>query len=258
MLLLSRHCAKRLCQPCAGDSSTVIRAFWIRGAVHGRRSYQTTRPTKREQEKAVKQAYPHKGFYAELILSLPVQQSSDPPSLPLSTEPSTGSSQPSAAELQIQSKEVHPVTPSHSQPVQPGYLSTSDQDVPEATWQTINSVAIPPKPAEPENCCMSGCVHCVWDDYSDELESWAVRVAEAKARASSTNQLEDLRQKPREEVDAASKSMDDDGGSSGSSWSAGPSDDLVQSTGEDILEDLPVGVREFMKLERKLKDKGRT
>jgi len=31
-------------------------------------------------------------------------------------------------------------------------------DTPDATWQTINGVPIPPRPAEPDNCCMSGCV----------------------------------------------------------------------------------------------------
>jgi len=31
-------------------------------------------------------------------------------------------------------------------------------DVPDATWRTINGVPVPPRPAEPDNCCMSGCV----------------------------------------------------------------------------------------------------
>lgn len=31
-------------------------------------------------------------------------------------------------------------------------------ETPDATWQTINGVPIPPRPAEPDNCCMSGCV----------------------------------------------------------------------------------------------------
>jgi hypothetical protein len=28
---------------------------------------------------------------------------------------------------------------------------------PDATWRTINGVPIPPRPGEPDNCCMSGC-----------------------------------------------------------------------------------------------------
>jgi len=31
-------------------------------------------------------------------------------------------------------------------------------DTPDTTWQTINGVPVPPRPAEPDNCCMSGCV----------------------------------------------------------------------------------------------------
>ena len=31
-------------------------------------------------------------------------------------------------------------------------------DTPDATWRTVNGVPIPPRPAEPDNCCMSGCV----------------------------------------------------------------------------------------------------
>lgn len=34
----------------------------------------------------------------------------------------------------------------------------STPDTPDATWRTINGVPIPPRPAEPDNCCMSGCV----------------------------------------------------------------------------------------------------
>lgn len=34
----------------------------------------------------------------------------------------------------------------------------STSDTPDATWRTINGVPVPPRPAEPENCCMSGCV----------------------------------------------------------------------------------------------------
>lgn len=34
----------------------------------------------------------------------------------------------------------------------------STSDTPDATWRTINGVPVPPRPAEPDNCCMSGCV----------------------------------------------------------------------------------------------------
>ena len=37
-----------------------------------------------------------------------------------------------------------------------GYQRQSD--TPDKTWRTINGVPIPPRPGEPDNCCMSGCV----------------------------------------------------------------------------------------------------
>lgn len=38
-----------------------------------------------------------------------------------------------------------------------GYQSSVSK-TPDATWKTINGVPIPPRPMEPDNCCMSGCV----------------------------------------------------------------------------------------------------
>lgn len=38
-----------------------------------------------------------------------------------------------------------------------GYQS-SVSETPDATWRTVNGVPIPPRPSEPDNCCMSGCV----------------------------------------------------------------------------------------------------
>ena len=59
-------------------------------------------------------------------------------------------------------------------------------DKPDATWRTIHGVPIPPRPTEPDNCCMSGCMHCVWDDYRDDIEMWATRVTEAQAESART------------------------------------------------------------------------
>jgi len=98
---------------------------------------------------------------------------------------------------------------------------------------------------------MSGCVHCVWDDFRDEMEEWAARVEEARARATSTGMERDVRQARREEVESASTSMDDDGGGSETNWS------LPTAIDEDLFANIPVGIREFMKTEKKLRDKRR-
>lgn len=119
---------------------------------------------------------------------------------------------------------------------------------PEAQWKTVNGVAIPPRPEEPDNCCMSGCVHCVWDDFRDEMEEWAGRVTQAKAKGGPLKATADMRATPRAEVGSASQSMDDDGGGSDTAWTGPPQED-------DLFGNIPVGIKEFMKTEKKLRTK---
>ncbi|KAE8146081.1 oxidoreductase-like protein [Aspergillus avenaceus] len=132
----------------------------------------------------------------------------------------------------------------------PGRSSRYDPGAtpPESMWKTINGVAIPPRPEEPGNCCMSGCVHCVWDDYRDEMEEWAARLEQAKTKGASKGPTEDMRHTPRAEVESASTSIDDDGGGSETGW------DVTNQTG-DLFASIPVGIREFMKTEKKLKQR---
>jgi predicted nucleic acid-binding Zn-ribbon protein len=109
---------------------------------------------------------------------------------------------------------------------------------------TIAGVLVPPKPDEPDNCCMSGCVNCVWDRYRDELEDWAAASKEARGK------LQAQRAAAKAASDAASQvasSMDDDGGGSETNWE--------EDSGEkDLFEGVPVGIREFMKIEKRLKE----
>ena len=103
----------------------------------------------------------------------------------------------------------------------------------------VAGILVPPKPEEPDNCCMSGCVNCVWDRYRDELEEWAEQSAKARAKLST--------QKPSGQQGGT---MDDDGGGSQAIW-----DPL--GAGGDLFADIPVGIREFMKTEKRLKERHR-
>lgn len=38
--------------------------------------------------------------------------------------------------------------------------------------RVIAGVDVPAKPLEPDNCCMSGCVNCVWEQYNDDIRDW--------------------------------------------------------------------------------------
>ena len=121
----------------------------------------------------------------------------------------------------------------------------------EAASQMIAGVLVPPKPIEPDNCCMSGCVNCVWDIYRDEMEEWAAKSAAARARMQT--QRESGRGTGTMVTDKSTPthvatSMDDDGGGSETNWG-------VAADQGSLFDDIPVGIREFMKTEKKLKQK---
>ncbi|KAF5008612.1 hypothetical protein FDECE_5120 [Fusarium decemcellulare] len=105
----------------------------------------------------------------------------------------------------------------------------------------IAGVLVPPKPEEPDNCCMSGCVNCVWDRFRDEMEEWSLKNAEAQLA-----------------LKKVEGSMDSDGGGSESNWSTpavGDTKIAKDFWDEQLYESVPVGIREFMKQEKRLKER---
>lgn len=102
------------------------------------------------------QALPLLGYYADIVSS------------PTLSQPS-GSTPTPADKAKTKAKEDRARVIFGSRLAGSGYERGSS-DTPDATWRTINGVPVPPRPSEPDNCCMSGCVHCVWDDYRDEVE----------------------------------------------------------------------------------------
>ncbi|KAF2863814.1 hypothetical protein K470DRAFT_82922 [Piedraia hortae CBS 480.64] len=97
--------------------------------------------------------------------------------------------------------------------------------------KVVNEIlrGLPPKPEEPDNCCMSGCENCVWNLYRDEMEEWVKQRDKIVAREEHKQGM----QLP-EGVDGKS---------------------LPEDEGGRVLDDLPVGMRAFMEMERKLKEK---
>lgn len=118
-----------------------------------------------------------------------------------------------------------------------------------AASREVAGVLVPPKPAEPDNCCMSGCVNCVWDLYRDEMEEWAAKSSEARAKMQAQRESGQTAEVTSQEAFTQSAtSMDDDGGGSETNWTPPANQD-------SLFDDIPVGIREFMRTEKKLKEK---
>jgi len=124
----------------------------------------------------------------------------------------------------------------------------------------VTGVLVPPRPEEPDNCCMSGCVNCVWDRYRDDMEEWASANAEAERRLRLQERgigAADVRA-GAQAVDPGVMSIDDDGGRSITNWDMGASSSPSSSQklwDEELYKNVPVGIREFMRQEKILKEK---
>ncbi|MCJ1281375.1 hypothetical protein MMC26_000694 [Xylographa opegraphella] len=105
----------------------------------------------------------------------------------------------------------------------------------ESQSTNIAGILVPPRPQEPDNCCMSGCVNCVWDFYRDDVEEWATKSREARMKQVQMRGSE------------GSGSMDDDGGGTETNW--------AHAEDRDLFADVPVGIREFMRTEKLLKER---
>lgn len=112
--------------------------------------------------------------------------------------------------------------------------------------ELVAGVWVPPRPEEPDNCCMSGCVNCVWDRFGEEVEEWAAARAKAE-RAAAREMGVEMGKGGGKGADEAATSMDDDGGGSETNWDDGLSGELFKG--------VPVGILEFMKQEKRLKER---
>jgi hypothetical protein len=128
----------------------------------------------------------------------------------------------------------------------------------------IGGILVPPKPTEPDNCCMSGCVNCVWDVYREDLEEWAAKAGEARQKLLAQGKLGTADEKRLDRfkegggsgkgLPSGALGMDDDGGGSETNWEAGL--ELPGSEAPaDLFGDIPVGIREFMRTEKMLKER---
>ena len=92
---------------------------------------------------------------------------------------------------------------------------------------------------------MSGCVNCVWDAYREEVEAWAARRREEEAKlaggATRGGDVMDGYLNGEEEVERA-RGM------------RGKGKRVKEKEEERLFEGVPVGIREFMGLEKRLRE----
>lgn len=115
---------------------------------------------------------------------------------------------------------------------------------------------VPPRPEEPDNCCMSGCVDCVWDRYRDEMEVWAAATTRAEEAVRTLGATPDH--------DASGARLDGDPGTATKTSASASSEEMAKTDrpkiakdfwDDDLYSNVPVGIREFMKHEKRLKKK---
>ncbi|KAL5606503.1 hypothetical protein BROUX41_002909 [Berkeleyomyces rouxiae] len=119
----------------------------------------------------------------------------------------------------------------------------------------INSVKIPKKPEEPDNCCMSGCVHCVWDIYQDEMLQWQAAMKQAEEAA-----LEEPSSKasspinPTKGPTGALQTSTKEAGTKDTKKSKATLEAERKKEEDKLFENVPVGIRQFMMMEKKMKN----
>lgn len=108
----------------------------------------------------------------------------------------------------------------------------------------IGGVKVPKRPIEPDNCCMSGCINCVWELFNEDLEDWKFKRIEAAKQLLKQDKNDKNLEKWPADWDAPPKILDKAFISKGMS-----TDDTVEE-----IQGMPVGLQVFALFEKKKKE----
>ncbi|KAH0362403.1 hypothetical protein KCU65_g8086, partial [Aureobasidium melanogenum] len=202
------------------------------------------------------QVYPLTGYYADILSSRKTlkEELQETPTQKVQPQTHTAPTPPPPESLPKTDKEE---TLQKARIVFGSRLSgpSERKDEISANSKEIAGISVPPKPKEPDgdDCCMSGCVNCVWDIYREEFEEWRAKTKEAREKMEAQRAQRAPQQPQKVDIPAEmARSMDDDGGGSEALWTEGSNLDEEEM---DPFANVPVGMREFMRTEKMLKQK---
>ncbi|WVQ98248.1 hypothetical protein IAU59_005371 [Kwoniella sp. CBS 9459] len=125
----------------------------------------------------------------------------------------------------------------------------------------VQGVMVPPKPTPPgeEDCCMSGCVHCVYTIYADDLEAYSDAVVQARQALLKAGIPQDSWPIPDELVERPAKpkpeSESELGADSRSKGVRAQAQSIVVEETKKVESGLDPTMSAFLALENKLKKK---
>ncbi|KAI3402741.1 hypothetical protein KGF56_004415 [Candida oxycetoniae] len=125
--------------------------------------------------------------------------------------------------------------------------------------QVVAGITVPARPPEPDNCCMSGCINCVWEIFDEDLKEWNDKRGEAAKRL---NEMGDKGGRWPENFDAPLKllqrshfpeSLKDK--SNEELFGGKTQEGNAKSDEDEQWGSVPVSIRVFAAVEKKLKMK---
>ncbi|ODV87543.1 hypothetical protein CANARDRAFT_179349, partial [[Candida] arabinofermentans NRRL YB-2248] len=100
------------------------------------------------------------------------------------------------------------------------------------------------RPIEPDDCCMSGCVNCVWELFNEDMQEWKLMTKQAVERLIA--QGDDIKEQWPKGFDPPPANLPD----------KYIPDELKQAKGtEDKRGEMPLGLQVFANFEKKKKNK---
>ncbi|KAG2173812.1 hypothetical protein INT43_005232 [Umbelopsis isabellina] len=104
------------------------------------------------------------------------------------------------------------------------FPEVSEMELEPVSFVEVNGerIAIPERPKTPDNCCMSGCVHCVWDIYQEDMEYYREKKKALRKKMIAANEIIPPELQPK------------------------------FNAGGDATDDLDPGMKAFLEMEKKL------